>query len=233
MDKSSGPGPAGSSAAPSRAAPPPPPPPVIPSSWLLPHEQRWFFVAIFGLIEVSQVCRPAPLRNGVNQQLLPICSHRVWPSLVAHARRPPKSGTSSSPTSPSPTQHGHPLSGSRAHSPPHSGRSSSSSSSTLYPSFASRCSPRHPGSSCRSSSSSRRGTRSAGSSLIQDPFGSGSTCLARQHWERNGTSHGGDRSKRSSGESRRTSRECIISDCSPTGERGLCLPQARSVTVMT
>lgn len=83
LDKSSGP--AGSSAAPSRAAPPPPPPPVIPSSWLLPHEQRWFFVAIFGLIEVSRLCRPAAFRSCVDQQLLPTRSHRVWPRLVADA----------------------------------------------------------------------------------------------------------------------------------------------------
>lgn len=172
-DKASESGPAGSSAAPSRAAPPPPPPPVIPSSWLLPHEQRWFFVAIFGLIEVSRVCRPAAVRSGVYQQLLPTCSHRVWPSFVAHARRPPKSGTSSPPTSSIPTRHGHPLSGSRARSPPRSGRSSSSSPSISCPSFASRCSPRLPGSSCRSSSSSRRGTRFAGLSLILDPSGSG------------------------------------------------------------
>lgn len=31
---------------------PPPPSPVIPTSWLAPHEQRWFFVSLFGLIEV-------------------------------------------------------------------------------------------------------------------------------------------------------------------------------------
>ena len=48
-----------SSAGPSKPAqqaynsPPPPPPPVIPTSWLEPHEQRWFFVSLFGLLEVS------------------------------------------------------------------------------------------------------------------------------------------------------------------------------------
>ncbi|EIW69014.1 hypothetical protein TREMEDRAFT_71756 [Tremella mesenterica DSM 1558] len=32
-----------------------PPPPVIPTSWLAPHEQRWAFVSIFGLIEVTKI----------------------------------------------------------------------------------------------------------------------------------------------------------------------------------
>ncbi|WRT65773.1 uncharacterized protein IL334_002722 [Kwoniella shivajii] len=35
--------------------PPPTRPPVIPSSWLTPSEQRLFFTAIFGLIEISKI----------------------------------------------------------------------------------------------------------------------------------------------------------------------------------
>ncbi|OCF56504.1 hypothetical protein L486_05354 [Kwoniella mangroviensis CBS 10435] len=51
--KSSTPAPA--PAPPSSSAPPPPPPPVIPSTWLTHSEQRLFFTAIFGLIEISKL----------------------------------------------------------------------------------------------------------------------------------------------------------------------------------
>ena len=50
MSNPSGAGTAGSAAG--GAAPPPP---VIPTSWLAPHEQRWLFVSLFGLIEVCLV----------------------------------------------------------------------------------------------------------------------------------------------------------------------------------
>ncbi|WVW80225.1 hypothetical protein I302_102203 [Kwoniella bestiolae CBS 10118] len=40
---------------PSSSTPPPPPPPVIPSTYFTPSEQRLFFTAIFGLIEISKL----------------------------------------------------------------------------------------------------------------------------------------------------------------------------------
>ncbi|WVQ93493.1 hypothetical protein IAU59_000567 [Kwoniella sp. CBS 9459] len=43
-----------SGAGPYSSSSPPPPPPIIPTSWLTPSEQRLFFSAIFGLIEISK-----------------------------------------------------------------------------------------------------------------------------------------------------------------------------------